>query len=83
MKSLGITRKVDTLGRIVIPSELRDMFGIKTNDYLEIYTDGGRIVLEKYNPSCIFCKETEDIFEFNDKSVCKNCARKMMGYIDE
>lgn len=83
MKSLGIARKVDTLGRIVIPSELRDKFGIKTNDYLEIYTDGDRIVLEKYNPSCILCGETEDVFEFNGKNVCEKCARKMIGYVSE
>ena len=55
MKALGIVRKVDILGRIVIPKELRDSLDIEDKDPLEIFVEGDRIILKKYNPSCIFC----------------------------
>ena len=55
MKSTGIVRKVDELGRIVLPIELRRTMGIEVKDALEIYVDGDHIVLKKYEPSCVFC----------------------------
>ncbi len=83
MKSLGIVRKVDELGRIVIPVELRRKFGIEIKDSLEIYTQDDYIVLKKYEPSCIFCGDADDIFEFNGKNICPKCAKAIMGYVKE
>ena len=79
MKSLGITRKIDELGRIVLPIELRRAFDIDYKDSLEIFTDNDCIILKKYNPSCIFCQSTEDILEYNGKNVCRECINKLSG----
>lgn len=81
MKSLGIIRKVDALGRIVIPSELRRKFRININDELEIYTEGESIILKKYEPSCVFCGEDKDVFQFCGQNVCHKCAQAMIGYV--
>ena len=83
MKSVGIVRKVDELGRIVIPVELRRKFGIDTGDSMVIYTEDNSIVLKKYEPSCIFCGDAKNIFQFGGKNICPNCAKAMMGYINE
>ena len=64
MKSTGIVRKVDELGRIVLPIELRRTLDISEKDTLEIYVEGSAIVLRKYRPSCIFCDSTRDVFQF-------------------
>lgn len=73
MKSTGIVRKVDELGRIVIPMELRKTLDIKEKDPLEIYTDGEKIILQKSSNACIFCGEADDIVEFNGKHICPSC----------
>ena len=73
MKSTGIIRKVDELGRIVLPKELRTTFDIKERDPLEIYVDGDNIILKKYNPSCIFCGSKENIYVYSEKNVCGSC----------
>ena len=83
MKSVGIVRKVDELGRIVIPVELRRKFGIDIKDSMEIYTEDNSIILKKYEPSCIFCGDAKNIFQFSGKNVCPSCAKAMMGYINE
>lgn len=77
MKSTGIVRKVDELGRIVIPMELRKSMDIKEKDPLEILTDNGNIVLRKYSNSCVFCGEGEDIIAFGDKHLCPACFEKI------
>lgn len=77
MKSTGITRKIDELGRIVLPIELRKKFGIAEKDALEIYVEGDRIILQKYEPACIFCGKTDGIVTYKDKNVCKACAREI------
>ena len=74
---------MDNLGRIVIPVELRKKFDIEITDSMEIYTDDNCIILKKYEPSCIFCGDAKDIFRFNGKNVCPNCAKAMMGYIND
>ena len=77
-KATGIVRKVDTLGRIVIPGELRKTFNIQINDPLAIYiNDNNEIILKKYEPACIFCGKNENVFTFSDKVVCKKCAEKL------
>ncbi|AQS54450.1 MAG: AbrB/MazE/SpoVT family DNA-binding domain-containing protein [Novibacillus thermophilus] len=77
MKSTGIVRKVDELGRVVIPIELRRTLGISEKDALEIYVDEERIVLKKYEPACIFCGSAENVTHFKNKVVCKNCMAEM------
>lgn len=74
MKSVGIVRKIDNLGRFVIPSELRKLFGLKNNDPLEIFTDGDIIMVRKYSPACIFCGEVGNTFRVGDKLICRRCA---------
>ena len=77
MKSTGIVRKVDELGRIVLPIELRRTLNIAVKDSLEIYVDGPQIILKKYEPDCIFCGNTEDLIEYKGKLVCKNCSDEL------
>ena len=77
MKSTGIVRKVDVLGRIVLPSELRKSLGIEVKDSLEIYTSGDSVILKKYLPACVFCGEANDIITFKGKNICKNCLRQV------
>ena len=77
MKSTGIVRKVDELGRIVLPIELRRTLDIDIKDSLEIYVDDSRIILKKYQPTCIFCGEGNDTVNFGDKNICKGCLEKL------
>ena len=77
IKSTGITRKVDELGRIVLPIELRRMLDISEKDALEIYVDGSSIVLRKYQPSCIFCDEFKDVVNFKGKNICATCLQEL------
>ena len=79
MKSTGIVRKLDTLGRVVIPIELRRTLDIKVKDPLEIFVDDDKIVLKKFSPSCIFCGESKDIFDFKGKKVCQSCSEKIIN----
>lgn len=72
MKSTGIVRRVDELGRIVLPIELRRTLGIDVKDALEIFVDGNQIVLNKYEPACIFCNSANDIVNFKGKTSAAN-----------
>lgn len=77
MKSTGIVRKVDELGRIVLPIELRRTLDIAERDALEIYVDGASIVLKKYEPACIFCGSSKDVTSFKDKNICAACLQEL------
>lgn len=77
MKATGIVRKLDNLGRIVVPKELRNVLGIEPGDPVEIFTDGGDIILRKYAPGCVFCGESKDTLQLNDKLICRKCAAKI------
>ena len=77
MKSTGIVRKVDELGRIVLPIELRRTLDIAQKDPLEIYVDDDKIVLKKYEPSCIFCGNASDVFVFKRKNICPACIKEL------
>ena len=79
MKSTGIVRKTDQLGRIVIPVEVRKTFDIQEADSLEIYVDNDRIILRKYEPacSCVFCGSGDDVISHKGKMVCKECITSM------
>ena len=77
MKSTGIIRKVDELGRVVIPIELRNKFDISEKDPIEIFVDGSTIVLKKYEPNCVFCGNTKTLITYKDRLVCSKCAQKL------
>lgn len=77
MKATGIVRRVDELGRVVLPVELRRTLDISDRDALEIFVDDERIVLRKYQPDCIFCGSMEDIHQHKGKPVCANCLAEM------
>jgi transcriptional pleiotropic regulator of transition state genes len=77
MKSTGVVRRVDELGRIVIPIELRRTLDIAEKDALEIYVDGEQIILKKYEPACIFCGDARDVINYKGKNICKHCLEEM------
>lgn len=77
MKSTGIVRKVDELGRVVLPIELRRTLDIEEKDVLEIYVDGATVILKKYVPACIFCDNADNIKVFKGKNICSNCLKEM------
>ena len=77
MKSTGIIRKVDDLGRIVLPIELRRSLDIAERDELEIFMEGDRIILKKYEPACIFCGSDRRLTSFRSKNVCQDCIHAM------
>ena len=78
MKSTGMVRKVDELGRVVIPKELRRQFDIEDNkDSFEIYVDGNTIILKKYQPGCIFCGELSNITNHRGQYICQDCVNKI------
>ena len=77
MKSTGIVRKVDELGRIVLPIELRRTMDIAEKDAIEIYVDGASIILRKYEPTCIFCGDAKNVINYRGKNICPNCLKEM------
>ncbi|MFW5962514.1 MAG: AbrB/MazE/SpoVT family DNA-binding domain-containing protein [bacterium] len=77
MKSTGIVRKIDDLGRLVIPKELRETMNIAKKDPMEVFVEEDKIILSKYEPACIFCGEAGDIIEFKNKNVCPACIEKI------
>ncbi len=81
MKSTGIVRKIDHLGRVVLPIELRRVLDIQKDSSLEIYVEGDSIILRKYEPACIFCKSTDNVKLYKDRNICSAC-RKEIGEIE-
>ncbi len=77
MKSTGIVRKVDELGRVVIPVELRRTMRIAEKDALEIYVDDEKIILKKYEPACVFCGSAGNTIIFRNKNICLDCIDLM------
>ena len=77
MKSTGVVRRVDELGRIVIPIELRRTLDIAEKDALEIYVDGEQIILKKYEPACIFCGDARDVTNYRGKNICTKCLEQI------
>lgn len=80
MKSTGITRPVDALGRVVIPMEIREAFGIKPKDTLDIFVENDKILLQKHTISCVFCNSEADLINFEDKKLCKSCLAKLTSF---
>lgn len=77
MKATGIVRKVDSLGRLVLPIELRKTLGIEIKDPIEIFVDGNQIILKKYEPACVFCGSAEDVQIVGKKTICRNCIEEI------
>lgn len=77
MKSTGIVKKIDELGRLVLPSETRKVMGMNSGDSVEIFVDGNRIILKRYEPGCIFCGEADDVVVYMEKRICRECAEKL------
>lgn len=78
MKSVGIVRKIDELGRIVLPIELRRTLDLKEKDSVEITAEGESIVLRKYQPNCIFCENSKNLIEYKGKLVCSRCVASLL-----
>ena len=77
MKSLGIVRKVDKLGRIVLPIETRKRLDLGPKDTVEIFVEKDRVVLKKYEPCCIFCGDADDVIMYKDKRICRSCLEEL------
>ena len=77
MQSSGLIRKIDDLGRIVLPAEIRRVLGLRTHDSLDITHDGECIVLRKHEATCVLCGQTGSMVPFNDRLVCKHCMQKV------
>ena len=77
MKSVGVVRKIDELGRIVLPKELRLSLGINEGDQMEIYVEGDSVLLRKYEPTCVFCGDTRNVAVYKEKNVCSSCMREL------
>lgn len=77
MKSTGIVRRIDELGRVVLPVELRRSMGLEVRDSVEIYVEGDSIVLKKHSKCCIFCGSEKNILSFRNKNVCESCVKEL------
>lgn len=77
MKSTGIIRKVDELGRVVIPIELRNTLKIAEKDPIEIFVEGSSIILKKHEPNCVFCGNSKKLVSYKDKLICEKCAKQI------
>lgn len=77
MKSIGIIRKIDELGRVVLPKSIREHMDINERDPMEIYVDGNRIVLQKHQAFCVFCGECEDLIHYHEKCLCPACLKNL------
>ena len=82
MKSTGIVRRVDELGRVVLPIELRRTLEIEERDQLEIMLEDDRIILRKYQPTCIFCGAEADLTEYRGKRICGKCLKEINEQAD-
>jgi transcriptional pleiotropic regulator of transition state genes len=77
MKSTGVVRKVEHLGRISLPSGLRRKLNFAKGDLVEVYIEDGMLVIKKHTPSCVFCQSVERLVEFEDRYICGKCVAKL------
>ncbi|WP_348621950.1 AbrB/MazE/SpoVT family DNA-binding domain-containing protein [Paenibacillus polymyxa] len=80
MKPAGVVRKVDQLGRIVLPKSLRKRYQMNEGDPVEILVQGDHIILERYRPKCVFCGSVEQVNDFKDRYICVQCLTEMTQY---
>lgn len=83
MKATGIVRQIDSLGRVVLPKELRNVFAIQDKDSLEIFVEEDAIILKKYEPACAFCGDTHGLILYEGKNICAKCVDKMYDLISK
>ncbi|MBC8080252.1 MAG: AbrB/MazE/SpoVT family DNA-binding domain-containing protein [Gorillibacterium sp.] len=83
MKPAGIVRRVDQLGRIVLPKSLRKRYQMNEGDPIEILVQGDQILLERYRPRCVFCSSMTDVIQYKDRHICGVCHQEMVGMIKE
>lgn len=81
MKPIGVVRKVDQLGRIVLPKSLRRRYQMNEGDPVEILVQGDHIILEKYKPKCVFCMSSDQVTEYKDRYICQSCMGEMQTYV--
>lgn len=77
MKSTGIVRDIDQVGRVVIPKETRRSLGINEKDPLEIFVEDDKIILRKYEPACLFCGHEGEMVTYNNRRICRDCVDKI------
>ena len=77
MKTTGIIRQLDTLGRIVLPIELRRTLDIGPKDMLEIFVEGNSVILRKFDQDCLLCGSNVNLTPYRDKMICANCLREL------
>ncbi|MFD1956122.1 AbrB/MazE/SpoVT family DNA-binding domain-containing protein [Paenibacillus thailandensis] len=77
MKPAGVVRKVDQLGRIVLPKSLRKRYQMNEGDPVEILVQGDHIILERYRPRCVFCSSMDEVSEFKERHLCAQCLSEM------
>ncbi|MBE6568687.1 MAG: AbrB/MazE/SpoVT family DNA-binding domain-containing protein [Ruminococcaceae bacterium] len=82
MKSLGTVRKVDELGRIVLPIETRRRLELEAGDGVEIFVEKDRVILKKYEPACLFCGDADDVMMYKDKRICRKCLMELKTEAD-
>lgn len=83
MISTGIVRRIDGLGRIVLPKELRATLDLSDRDPLEIYTEGSMIILKKYEPACIFCNSTKEVISYRGRNICRACVERLKKDLED
>ncbi|CAM3117422.1 AbrB/MazE/SpoVT family DNA-binding domain-containing protein [Paenibacillus sediminis] len=79
MKPAGVVRKVDQLGRIVLPKSLRKRYQMNEGDPVEILVQGDHIILERYRPKCVFCGSMDEVSEFKERHICAQCSDEMIS----
>lgn len=79
MKSTGMVRKLDNLGRIVLPIEMRKSMGIDVKDSIEIFAEGDSIILRRYEAGCVFCGEARGTVMLHGKRVCGQCREQLLA----
>ncbi|MFW6009418.1 MAG: AbrB/MazE/SpoVT family DNA-binding domain-containing protein [archaeon] len=77
LKMTGIIRKVDDLGRVVIPSEVREILDIKRKDKLEVMLEADQIIFQKYHPNCFFCGNDRNVKQYRGKTICRDCIKEL------
>ena len=77
MKSVGVVRKIDALGRVVLPIEIRRNLNLANEDCVEIFVNGDTVVLQRWNPTCVFCGSMENTKVYKEKVICENCLKEI------
>ncbi len=77
MKATGFVKRIDELGRIVIPKDIRKTLSVDRNDFLQFFLDGDSIIMKKFGEYCAFCNGDDDVVRFKDKFICENCLKQI------